>query len=84
MEVIKRILIGTVLFPAYILLQSCNDAPKGDDAVIAEKQHAAKAAGEIFTAGTANSNIRFTGHGVGKNHSGNFKLSAGSVAVSGN
>lgn len=65
-------------------LLACNDAPKGDNATITDKQDAAKATGTTYVVDTAASRIRFTGHGVGKNHPGIFKLSSGNVAVSGN
>lgn len=68
----------------FIIFLSCSDAPKGDDATITEKQQATAAKGETFIADTSASRIRFTGHGVGKNHPGIFKLSAGTVAVAGN
>lgn len=63
---------------------SCSDAPKGDNATISDKEAVAAASGETFQIDTADSRIRFTGHGVGKNHPGIFRLSSGSVAVAGN
>lgn len=66
------------------LLASCNQAPKGDEARIADEQRASAGEGIAFQVDTANSNVRFTGHGVGKNHPGNFKISSGAVKVSGN
>ncbi len=63
---------------------SCNTPPKGDEAQIAESQKAASSDGITFVVDTANSKIRFTGHGVGKNHPGNFKLSSGEVMVKNN
>ncbi|RYZ20415.1 MAG: YceI family protein [Chitinophagaceae bacterium] len=64
---------------------SCSDdAPKGDNATITDKQAAATATGTNFVVDTAASRIRFTGHGVGKNHPGIFRLSSGLVAVNGN
>lgn len=72
------LLVGTIGFYA------CNDAPKGDNATITDKQQAAEATGTTFVADTAASRIRFTGHGVGKNHPGVFRLSSGSVAVANN
>jgi polyisoprenoid-binding protein YceI len=67
-----------------ITVYSCADAPKGDDARITEEQQASEATGVTFAVDTAESRIRFTGHGVGKNHPGIFKLSSGNVAVNGN
>lgn len=63
---------------------SCNQAPKGDEARISDEQRASVGDGMAFQVDTANSNVRFTGHGVGKNHPGNFKISSGAVKVSGN
>lgn len=67
------------------VIAACGDnAPSGDDATIQEKQQTAEAQGTQFTVDTAASRVRFTGHGVGKNHPGKFKLSSGSVAVADN
>jgi polyisoprenoid-binding protein YceI len=63
---------------------SCSRAPKGDQAVIEEKQMATAMKGKTFVVDTAESKIRFTGHGVGKNHPGDFKLSSGKISVSNN
>ena len=65
------------------LLPACSDAPKGDDATITEKQEASEAKGQVFAVDTNDSRIRFTGHGVGKNHPGIFRLDSGTVAVAG-
>lgn len=72
---------ASVLLVGAISFYSCNDAPKGDNATITDKQQTAEATGTTFVADTAASRIRFTGHGVGKNHPGVFRLSSGSVAV---
>jgi len=53
-------LIGSIF-----LIYSCNEAPKGDDVTITEKQDASEAKGTAFMVDTAASKIRFTGHGVG-------------------
>src|SRR5690606_23044173 len=45
---------------------------------------AASIAGQSFVVDTADSHIRFTGHGVGKNHPGKFRISSGTVAVDNN
>jgi polyisoprenoid-binding protein YceI len=58
---------------------SCDKAPKGDQAVITDEVLPEEGAGQTFRLDTANSWIRFTGHGVGKNHPGTFKLSYGKV-----
>ncbi|MFN2437883.1 MAG: YceI family protein [Chitinophagaceae bacterium] len=77
----KLILISAI---ATIVFTSCSDVPKGDQAIITESQSAASAKGQAFKVDTANSRIRFTGNGVGKNHPGTFHLSSGSVALSDN
>ena len=74
---------SALVFAASILIYSCDNAPKGDDATISEKKEVADGGGQAFTADTAVSRIRFTGHGVGKNHIGTFKLSSGQVTVKG-
>jgi polyisoprenoid-binding protein YceI len=60
---------------------SCSEAPKGDKATITDQQEVTEQAGRTYTVNTSESNVRFTGHGVGKNHPGNFKLNSGSVSV---
>lgn len=76
--------MSPALLAALFFFQSCADAPEGDKATITEKQQAAETTGQNFAVDTAASRIRFTGHGVGKNHPGIFRLSSGSVAVAGN
>jgi polyisoprenoid-binding protein YceI len=66
------------------VLPACTTAPKGDQAIITAAQKAAIATGKPYTADTTASKIRFTGHGVGKNHPGNFRLSSGTVGVANN
>ena len=66
------------------MMQGCSEGPKGDKATIIEKQDASEAKGKVFAVDTAVSRIRFTGHGVGKNHPGTFHLSHGTVGVAGN
>lgn len=78
----KKVCILLSLF--FITLTACNDAPKGDQAKITDQQQAAEATGQTFTVDTATSRIRFTGHGVGKNHPGTFRLSSGNVAIANN
>jgi polyisoprenoid-binding protein YceI len=58
---------------------SCDKAPKGDEAVITDQVLPKEGVGQTFVVDTANSWIKFTGHGVGKNHPGTFKLSYGKV-----
>lgn len=68
----------------FLIITSCNQAPKGDEAKISDKQEAADASGFTFAVDTSNSKVRFTGHGVGKNHPGNFRLTDGQVSVANN
>ncbi|WP_207515356.1 YceI family protein [Longitalea luteola] len=77
---------GYLAIAAFIaVMSSCGDsAPEGDKATIQEQQATAEAQGTQFTVDTADSRIRFVGHGVGKNHPGKFKLSSGTVAVANN
>ena len=77
---------NTYLFAGFIaastILSSCGDkAPSGDNATIQEKQEKSAIEGVEFTVDTAESRIRFTGNGVGKNHPGKFKLASGKVAI---
>ncbi|WP_207420462.1 YceI family protein [Desertivirga brevis] len=64
-----------------VSISACNQAPKGDNAKIAEEQQAATSTGETFRIDTTTSRIRFTGHGIGKSHPGIFKLNYGNVSV---
>lgn len=74
----KELLIATALA---FSLAACNDAPEGDKATVTEKQTAAEGGGQSFAVDTSESYIRFTGHGVGKNHPGKFRLSSGTATV---
>src|SRR5687767_4078469 len=84
MKSLIRLGITSSIIACIISLQACSDAPEGDKATIMEKQQASEAKGTLFVVDTTASRIRFTGHGVGKSHPGIFKLSSGTVAVSGN
>src|SRR5688500_2641324 len=76
--------MAAAIFSAFTFY-SCSEAPKGDKAVITEEQEAADVtAGTNFVLDTGNSKVRFTGHGVGKNHPGNFRITSGNVAVANN
>jgi polyisoprenoid-binding protein YceI len=72
------------LIIAACIFTACNNAPKGDNAAITEKQKASEVQGSEFTVDTADSRVQFTGYGVGKNHKGKFKVSTGTVAISNN
>ncbi|RYY89001.1 MAG: YceI family protein [Chitinophagaceae bacterium] len=82
----KRIYLPAVIALSSLLFSACNDsAPKGDNASITDKQEpAASISGSTFVVDTTASSIRFTGHGVGKNHPGKFRLSSGTVTVANN
>ena len=69
---------------AIVGFSACADAPEGDQAKITEEQSVASAAGQRFVVDTTESRIRFTGHGVGKNHPGTFRLSSGELSVANN
>ncbi|HEX6333961.1 MAG TPA: YceI family protein [Flavisolibacter sp.] len=75
------VIIAIVATP---VMNACSNAPEGDKATITAEQRASEAKGTRFTVDTAASRIRFTGHGVGKNHPGTFRLSGGNVSVAGN
>ena len=61
------------------LCLSCDKPPKGDQAVITDQVGVAEGVGETYIVDTTNSYVRFTGHGVGKNHPGTFNLNYGKV-----
>jgi len=67
-----------------MLMYACNNAPKGDKAKISDAEQTAEASGESFIVDTSASSVRFTGHGVGKNHPGTFQLSSGQVNLADN
>lgn len=71
-------------FSCTFLLSCGEEAPSGDNATITEEQQAADAQGQSYAVDTADSRIRFVGHGVGKNHPGTFRISSGSVSVADN
>ena len=71
-----------LLIAAAIFSVSCDRAPKGDDLIITDQVLPKTGRGETFSVDTANSWIRFTGYGVGKNHPGTFKLTYGRLTAS--
>ena len=79
-----RVLYALSIASIIVLAAACNQAPKGDEAKITDKQEATEGEGLSFAIDTSKSNIRFTGHGVGKNHPGNFKLTSGHVHIQNN
>jgi polyisoprenoid-binding protein YceI len=76
-----KIKMALLTLMAAMLIIACDKAPKGDDAKITDKDEPVAAVGQTFTVDTAQSWVRFTGNGVGKNHPGMFKLSYGTVGV---
>jgi polyisoprenoid-binding protein YceI len=73
-----HVLAGTFL----LFTAACDNAPKGDKATITEQQEAAGGGGgQVFVVDTADSKVKFTGYGVGKNHPGKFRLASGQVNV---
>ncbi|MDQ3683572.1 MAG: YceI family protein [Bacteroidota bacterium] len=79
----KSIFFASIV-AATVAFTSCSDVPKGDQATISETQTVASTTGQTFILDTTESRIRFTGNGVGKNHPGTFRLSSGSIALTGN
>src|SRR5687768_4895631 len=72
------------ILAALCLFAACDRPPKGDNATITEEQKAANGTETTYQVDTSESRIRFIGYGVGKNHPGRFKLSSGTVTISGN
>lgn len=70
-----------LLFAAATVIAACEKAPKGDEAKITDEEEAVVPTGQTYVVDTAMSYVKFTGHGVGKNHPGTFKLNYGAVAV---
>jgi polyisoprenoid-binding protein YceI len=81
----KLFQIPMAFLAAAVVLAACDNAPKGDQAMVSNKQQAAAPAkGQTFTVDTTASSVRFVGNGVGKNHPGTFHLSNGMLAVADN
>jgi polyisoprenoid-binding protein YceI len=84
----KSLSSSNLILPAVLSLSlfiSCNNAPKGDNATITDKQAVVgESTGQVYIIDTAHSKIRFIGYGVGKNHPGNFRLASGEVKLDGN
>jgi polyisoprenoid-binding protein YceI len=83
MTKIKTKIISSLIITA-LVVTSCSDTPKGDQATVTDQQEVASGAGQTFNVDTTESRIRFTGNGVGKNHPGTFHLSSGTVAIADN
>jgi polyisoprenoid-binding protein YceI len=77
-----RVIIYSIA--ACIAIAACENTPKGDNATITDERKASEISGQTFLVDTANSIIRFTGYGVGKNHPGRFRITSGTVAIKGN
>lgn len=78
----KKQLWNSIIFGLFaIAFINCERAPKGDEAVIRDEQEGVVPTGTSYVVDTARSYVKFTGHGVGKNHPGTFKLNYGAVAV---
>ena len=61
------------------MIAACSSLPKADKAILNADQPTAVPKGTSLAVDTAATTVRFTGHGVGQNHSGIFKLAAGSL-----
>lgn len=79
-----KLIIFTFFISAFVLISACTNAPRGDKAKISDAEHTAEQAGQSFKVDTAASGVRFTGHGVGKNHPGEFSFSSGHVTIANN
>jgi polyisoprenoid-binding protein YceI len=73
--------ISLLAFTVACMAIACEKAPKGDNAIITDEVLAKEGSGETFRVDTANSWIRFTGTGVGKDHPGTFRLAYGIVTA---
>lgn len=81
----SRMALTAATLSIILLSASCNDAPKADTATVTTEQQPATGADEAtYSVDTINSFVRFTGYGVGKNHPGKFKVTAGNIAVASN
>ena len=81
MKTKNNLLIIVMAFIAALFFTSCEKQPKGDDAKIAEEEQPVASTGTEAMVDTAKSWVKFTGHGVGKNHPATLKLLDGKVAV---
>lgn len=76
----KWVWLHFIFLATLIFLSACAHLPKGDKATVTNQQATtAHAAAITFLVDTATTFIRFTGHGVGQNHSGRFRLSDGII-----
>jgi polyisoprenoid-binding protein YceI len=76
---------GFILLCVYCAsITSCNTKTEGDKATIIEEQEASSPSGRIFEVNTNESEIIFTGFGVGKKHPGHFNLTSGNIAIKNN
>lgn len=66
---------------AGLLLVSCNNESKADEAKVSEKQEVGSSEGVSYNVDSTASTLRFIGYGVGKNHPGTFKIVSGSMVV---
>lgn len=81
----KKLSLFSAIAVIALSFTACSDAPKGDQALVADQQQVSTTTGTTtLSIDTAASSIRFTGNGVGKNHPGTFRLSSGDVTLSEN
>lgn len=69
---------------ATIYLAGCQKAPQGDNALITDEVLPKSGTGKVFVLDTANSWIRISATGVGKNHPGTLPLRYGKVTANNN
>ena len=66
-----------------MFLASCDSAPKGDEAQVADAQAAATEGQSKLAIDNAASLVKFVGNGVGKNHPGSLKIKSGELMLKG-
>ncbi len=64
-----------------VIMTSCQKTPQGDNVVITDELLPKTGTGESFFVDTANSWVRYSGSGVGKNHPATFQLRYGEVTA---
>lgn len=69
---------------AALLMAACEKTPQGDNAIITDEVLAKSGSGESFVVDTANSWIRLSWTGVGKNRPATFQLRFGKVTANKN
>lgn len=84
MEKKNQLKAAVLIVAAGMLSIACEKTPKGDNATITDQQQATEVSGKTFSVDTADSEVKFTGYGVGKDHPGKFRIQSGEVAIANN